>query len=116
MSELNSQEGHHKYLNHHGQPEALLKRLESIYVDGLISGVDIRKFMDDFSAQPKAQATMVYYLQGKMINFIILASIPSVLYLARYLYNQIWAQPIRKDRMQAGPQCQGKLNNSIISH
>jgi hypothetical protein len=93
VSELNSQEGHHKYLNHHSQPEAfllqthslgekrdnlrsshiiiglavamlcilltVLKCLESIYVDGLISGVDIRKFIDDFSAQPKAQATMV---------------------------------------------------------
>jgi hypothetical protein len=93
VSKLNSQEGHHKYLNHHGQPEAhllrthslgekrdnlrsshviiglamamlcillaVLKCLESIYVDGLISGVDIRKFTDDFSTQPKAQATMV---------------------------------------------------------
>jgi hypothetical protein len=93
MSELNSQEGHHKYLNNYGQPKAhllqthslgekcdnlksshiiiglaiamlcipltVLKCLESIYVDGLISGVDIRKFTDDFSAQAKAQATMV---------------------------------------------------------
>lgn len=93
MSELNSREGHHEYLNHHGQPEArllrthslgerrdnlksshviiglaiamlcipltVLKRLEGIYVDGLISGVDIRRFTDDFSAQAKAQATVV---------------------------------------------------------
>ncbi|KAG1744750.1 hypothetical protein EDB19DRAFT_1906467 [Suillus lakei] len=120
-------------------PIMVLKYLQSIYVDGLISGVDIRRFTDNFSIQAKAQATVasvimavntsilaipglgsqlatkvlcsvsfilsiyciigctmaqqfssrirsldfaVYYLQGKMINLVILASIPSFLYLA----------------------------------
>ncbi|KAG1812312.1 hypothetical protein EV424DRAFT_1349348 [Suillus variegatus] len=73
-------------------PIMVLKCLQSIYVNGLVSGVDIKKFMDDFNAQAKAQTTMasiimavdasilaipglgsqlatkVYYMQGKMIN------------------------------------------------
>ncbi|KAG1779649.1 hypothetical protein EV702DRAFT_1195022 [Suillus placidus] len=118
--------------------------IKSIYVDGLISGVDIRRFTDDFSAQAKAQATVasvimavdasilaipglgsqlatkalcsvsfilsvyciigctiaqqfssrsrsldfaVYYLQGKLINLVILASIPSFLYLTSLLFS-----------------------------
>ncbi|KAG2030109.1 hypothetical protein BDR03DRAFT_1017521 [Suillus americanus] len=39
-------------------PIMVLKRLRDIYVDGLVSGVDIRAFTDDFSAQSKAQTTM----------------------------------------------------------
>ncbi|KAG1799152.1 hypothetical protein EV424DRAFT_1546083 [Suillus variegatus] len=119
-------------------PIMVLKRLQSIYVDGLVSGVDIKKFTDDFNAQAKAQTTVasvimavdasilaipglgsqlatkalcsvsfilsvycivactiaqqfssrmrsldfaVYYMQGKMINLVILASIPSFMYL-----------------------------------
>ncbi|KAG1893304.1 uncharacterized protein F5891DRAFT_1196534 [Suillus fuscotomentosus] len=116
----------------------VLKRLQGIYVNGLVSGVDIKKFTDDFNAQAKAQTTVasiimavdasilaipglgsqlatkvlcsisfilsvycivactiaqqfssrmrsldfaVYYMQGKMINLVILASIPSFMYL-----------------------------------
>ncbi|KAG1837999.1 hypothetical protein F4604DRAFT_1941882 [Suillus subluteus] len=39
-------------------PIMVLKRLRSIYVDGLVNGVDIRGFTDDFSAQAKAQTTV----------------------------------------------------------
>lgn len=40
-------------------PIMVLKRLRSIYVDGLINGVDIRGFIDDFSVQAKSQTTVV---------------------------------------------------------
>jgi hypothetical protein len=90
---LKTEEGHHEYLNHYGQPEArlmrthsvgekrgnienspavivaavamfcipmmVLKRLRDIYVDGLVSGVDIKRLADDFSAQSKVQTTIV---------------------------------------------------------
>jgi hypothetical protein len=40
-------------------PIMVLKRLREIYVDGLVSGVDIKAFTDDFSTQSKAQTTVV---------------------------------------------------------
>ncbi|KAG1781192.1 hypothetical protein EV702DRAFT_1193377 [Suillus placidus] len=130
-------------------PIMILKRLQSIYVDGLISGVDIRRFTDDFSAQAKAQATVasvimavdasilaipglgsqlatkalcsvsfilsvyciigctiaqqfssrlrsldfvVYYLQGKLINLVILASIQRVCYFLSLDSSQVSLQ------------------------
>jgi len=119
-------------------PTMVLERLRNIYVDGLVNGVDMKGFVDDFGAQAKAQTTSacvimavnasilaipglgsttatkalcsisfilsfyciigwtvaqhfghrmrsldfaVYYLQGKMVNLVIIASIPSLLYL-----------------------------------
>jgi hypothetical protein len=82
---LSVPKGHHQYLNHYGQPEARLmrthslskkspfltgitvvmfwiptiKRLRDIYVDGLVNGVDMNEFVDDFSAQAKPQTTLV---------------------------------------------------------
>jgi hypothetical protein len=40
-------------------PFIVLERLKYVYVDGLVNGVDIRSFADDFSAQAKAQTTVV---------------------------------------------------------
>lgn len=40
-------------------PTMVLKRLRDIYVDGLVNGVDMKEFVDDFSAQGKAQTTLV---------------------------------------------------------
>ncbi|KAG1850561.1 hypothetical protein C8R48DRAFT_778213 [Suillus tomentosus] len=119
-------------------PVVVLKRLKNIYVDGLVNGVDMRRFVDDFNAQTKAQTTVAsvimavdasilaipglgsplptktmcsisfvlsvyciiactmaqhfshrmrsldfaaYYLQGKMVSFLIVTSIPTLLYL-----------------------------------
>ncbi|KAG1893546.1 uncharacterized protein F5891DRAFT_985774 [Suillus fuscotomentosus] len=53
----------------------VLKRLRNIYVDGLVNGVDIRGFTDDFAVQAKSQTTVAYYLQGKMPSLVILTSI-----------------------------------------
>lgn len=40
-------------------PIVVLKRLKNIYVDGVVNGIDIKGFTDDFSAQSKAQTTVV---------------------------------------------------------
>ena len=40
-------------------PIMVLKRLRNIYVDGLVNGVDMRGFTDDFSVQTKSQTTVV---------------------------------------------------------
>lgn len=40
-------------------PMMMLKRLRNVYVDGLVSGVDMRQFTDDFSVQAKSQTTVV---------------------------------------------------------
>jgi hypothetical protein len=40
-------------------PTMVLERLRNIYVDGLVSGVDMKRLVDDFSAQAKAQTTLV---------------------------------------------------------
>jgi len=40
-------------------PMVTLKRLREIYVDGLVNGVDMKEFVDDLSAQSKAQTTIV---------------------------------------------------------
>ncbi|KAG2365909.1 hypothetical protein BDR07DRAFT_1373985 [Suillus spraguei] len=108
---LKTEEGHHEYLNHYGQPEArlmrthsvgekrgnienspavivaavamfcipmmVLKRLRDIYVDGLVSGVDIKRLADDFSAQSKVQTTIASIIMA--VDASILA-IPGVLY------------------------------------
>ncbi|KAG2069416.1 hypothetical protein BDR04DRAFT_1119042 [Suillus decipiens] len=76
---LNTQEGHHQYLHHYGQPKACLMQMHSldIYVNGLISGVYIKAFMDNFSTQSKAQMTMASVIMA--VNASILA-IPGILY------------------------------------
>jgi hypothetical protein len=40
-------------------PFIVLDRLRHVYVDGLVNAVDIRRFADDFTAQAKAQTTVV---------------------------------------------------------
>lgn len=40
-------------------PIVVLKQLRDIYVDGIVNGINIRGFMDDFNAQSKAQTTVV---------------------------------------------------------
>ncbi|KAG1888618.1 hypothetical protein F4604DRAFT_1674279 [Suillus subluteus] len=68
-------------------PLMVLRCLKQIYVDGLVNGVDIRSFTDNFSAQAKAQTTVVYYLQGKMASLAIIAiwHFPSWDFLQAYL-------------------------------
>ncbi|KAG1892473.1 hypothetical protein F4604DRAFT_1913193 [Suillus subluteus] len=39
-------------------PIIVLKRLRKIYVDGLVNGVDMKGFIDDFSTQAKSQTTV----------------------------------------------------------
>ncbi|KAG1751526.1 uncharacterized protein EDB91DRAFT_1078293 [Suillus paluster] len=52
-------------------PLMVLRCLKKIYVDGLVNGVDIRSFTDDFSAQAKAQATVASVIMA--VNASILA-------------------------------------------
>ncbi|KAG1754735.1 uncharacterized protein EDB91DRAFT_1076841 [Suillus paluster] len=52
-------------------PTIMLRRIRNIYVDGLINGVDMRNFMDDFSAQAKAQTTVASVIMA--VNASILA-------------------------------------------
>ncbi|KAG1732429.1 uncharacterized protein EDB91DRAFT_1084758 [Suillus paluster] len=52
-------------------PLMVLRHLKKIYVDGLVNGVDIRSFTDDFSAQAKAQATVASVIMA--VNASILA-------------------------------------------
>jgi hypothetical protein len=40
-------------------PIMVLKRVKNIYVDGLVNGVDVKAFTDDFNAQAKSQTTVV---------------------------------------------------------
>ncbi|KAG0704707.1 hypothetical protein DFH29DRAFT_997402 [Suillus ampliporus] len=40
-------------------PIMVLKHLRNIYVDGLINGVDLKEFTDDFSVQAKSRTTVV---------------------------------------------------------
>ncbi|KAG1724187.1 hypothetical protein EDB19DRAFT_2043566 [Suillus lakei] len=127
-------------------PIMVLKHLRNIYVDGLVNGVDMRGFTDDFSVQTKSQTTVAsvimavnasilaipglgsqlatktlcsisfllsvyciigctiaqyfgqrlrsldfaaYYLQGKMPSLVILASIPSLLYLMSLVFSTL---------------------------
>ncbi|KAG2748154.1 hypothetical protein P692DRAFT_20848839 [Suillus brevipes Sb2] len=60
-------------------PLTVLKRLEGIYVDGLISGVDIRKFTDDFSAQAKAQATVASVIMAVDASILAIPGLGSQL-------------------------------------
>ncbi|KAG1843249.1 hypothetical protein C8R48DRAFT_780586 [Suillus tomentosus] len=52
-------------------PFLMLDRLKHVYVDGLINGVDIRRFTDDFSTQAKAQTTVASVIMA--VNASILA-------------------------------------------
>jgi hypothetical protein len=40
-------------------PIVVLERLKDIYIDGIVNGVDVREFTDEFTAQTKSQATVV---------------------------------------------------------
>ncbi|KAG2120280.1 hypothetical protein BD769DRAFT_1671701 [Suillus cothurnatus] len=52
-------------------PMMVLRRLKNIYVDGLVNGVDVRGFMDDFIAQAKSQTTVASVIMA--VNASILA-------------------------------------------
>ncbi|KAG1845193.1 hypothetical protein F4604DRAFT_1937099 [Suillus subluteus] len=52
-------------------PIVVLKRLKNIYVDGVVNGIDIKGFTDDFSTQSKAQTTMASVIMA--VNASILA-------------------------------------------
>ncbi|KAG1720261.1 hypothetical protein EDB19DRAFT_1965059 [Suillus lakei] len=52
-------------------PIMVLKRLRNIYVDGLVNGVDMRGFTDDFSVQTKSQTTVASVIMA--VNASILA-------------------------------------------
>ncbi|KAG2091046.1 uncharacterized protein F5147DRAFT_656908 [Suillus discolor] len=54
-----------------GTCTVIYDRLKHVYVDGLINGVDIRRFTDDFSAQAKAQTTVASVIMA--VNASILA-------------------------------------------
>ncbi|KAG2108984.1 uncharacterized protein F5147DRAFT_652562 [Suillus discolor] len=56
-------------------PIMVLKCLRSIYIDGLVNGVDIKGFTDDFSVQAKAQTTVASVILA--VNASILA-IPGI--------------------------------------
>ncbi|KAG0693842.1 hypothetical protein DFH29DRAFT_881151 [Suillus ampliporus] len=56
-------------------PIMVLKRLRNIYVDGLVNGVDMREFTDDFSVQAKSQTTVASIIMA--VNASILA-VPSL--------------------------------------
>ena len=40
-------------------PMMVLRRLRKIHVDGLVNGVDMNAFLDDFISQAKSQTTVV---------------------------------------------------------
>ncbi|KAG1887990.1 uncharacterized protein F5891DRAFT_1199429 [Suillus fuscotomentosus] len=52
-------------------PIVVLKQLRDIYVDGIVNGIDIRGFTDDFNAQSKAQTTVASVILA--VNASILA-------------------------------------------
>ncbi|KAG2141984.1 hypothetical protein DEU56DRAFT_911318 [Suillus clintonianus] len=52
-------------------PIMVLRRLQKIYVDGLVNGVDMKAFIDDFSAQAKSQTTVASVIMA--VNASILA-------------------------------------------
>ncbi|KAG2346004.1 hypothetical protein BDR05DRAFT_998055 [Suillus weaverae] len=52
-------------------PMMVLKHLKNIYVDGLVNGVDIKAFTDNFNAQAKSQTTMASVIMA--VNTSILA-------------------------------------------
>ncbi|KAG1869615.1 hypothetical protein F4604DRAFT_1682157 [Suillus subluteus] len=59
-------------------PVMVLKRLRDIYVDGLVSGVDIRAFTDDFSAQSKAQTTVASVIMAVDASILAIPGIFTV--------------------------------------
>ncbi|KAG2750664.1 hypothetical protein P692DRAFT_201864549 [Suillus brevipes Sb2] len=52
-------------------PIMVLKRVKNIYVDGLVNGVDVKAFTDDFNAQAKSQTTVASVIMA--VNASILA-------------------------------------------
>ncbi|KAG1817876.1 hypothetical protein EV424DRAFT_1540227 [Suillus variegatus] len=52
-------------------PIVALKQLRDIYVDGIVNGIDIRGFTEDFNAQSKAQTTVASVILA--VNTSILA-------------------------------------------
>ncbi|KAG1892959.1 uncharacterized protein F5891DRAFT_1209450 [Suillus fuscotomentosus] len=40
-------------------PMVVLKRLKNIYINGIVNGVDVRDFVDEFTTQTKSQATVL---------------------------------------------------------
>ncbi|KAG2346747.1 hypothetical protein BDR05DRAFT_945738 [Suillus weaverae] len=76
-------------------PMMVLKCLKNIYVDGLVNGVDIKAFMDDFNTQAKSQTTVVSVIMA--VNASILA-IPGLVSTA-----SSGVLPTREDDQSCGP-------------
>ncbi|KAG2051219.1 hypothetical protein BDR06DRAFT_1061732 [Suillus hirtellus] len=71
---LNNQEGHHKYLNHHGQPEACLiqthslgKRNRNIENSGVITGTAITMFWIPIMTSGDSQRILMHGLKPKQL-------------------------------------------------
>ncbi|KAG0701806.1 hypothetical protein DFH29DRAFT_875620 [Suillus ampliporus] len=57
--------GHHQFLNRHNQPEACLIRNHAVRekhrrtsTDGILNGVEVNSFVDDFTSQARSQITL----------------------------------------------------------
>ncbi|KAG1896721.1 uncharacterized protein F5891DRAFT_983321 [Suillus fuscotomentosus] len=86
---------HHKYLNHHGQPEAHLMRMHSLgekrtdlekptfmtAVAVAMFWVPIMKFIDDFSAQAKSQTTVVSVIMAVDASILAIPVLEQAYYL-----------------------------------
>ncbi|KAG1848374.1 hypothetical protein C8R48DRAFT_730110 [Suillus tomentosus] len=60
-------------------PIMVLKRLRSIYVDGLVNGVDMRGFTDDFSVQAKSQTTVASVIMAVDASILAIPGLGSQL-------------------------------------
>jgi hypothetical protein len=64
LAERNQDQQHCQFLTGFGVimfwiPMVVLERLKDIYIDGIVNGVDVRDFVDEFTTQTKSQATVV---------------------------------------------------------
>ncbi|KAG1906186.1 uncharacterized protein F5891DRAFT_1182404 [Suillus fuscotomentosus] len=60
-------------------PMMVLRRLRKIYVDGLVNGVDMNAFLDDFNAQAKSQTTVASVIMAVDASILAIPGLGSAL-------------------------------------
>ncbi|KAG1758509.1 hypothetical protein EDD22DRAFT_849952 [Suillus occidentalis] len=62
-----------------------ISHIKSTSINGIINGVEVQSFIDDFGSQTRNQITLVYYLQRKAAMFLVITSIPTCFCVLRFL-------------------------------
>ncbi|KAG1855285.1 hypothetical protein F4604DRAFT_1685768 [Suillus subluteus] len=75
-----------------------IEHIQTTSVDGIVNGVEVRRFVNDFSSQAKSQITLAYYLRKKKMMLIIITCIPTFFCVLRLVSVGVGGPRVRKEQ------------------